>query len=245
MNSGQSRFIKLNFILYGVLALLVPLSAHSAVAEAKNSLSLVENIEQQILTRWETIEQREGSQTKVIVSGLPADYRAPEKCINALKIKSTKELRIGINSIEVSCRHKRNWSLMLTADIEVWQKVVVLRDHISRGESLSQRQVSLQDRNIADLSRGYFASLEDVTNKVSKRSLRAGTALNPSMVTMPIIIKRGQAITLRVDRPGLSVDMKGIALKKGRKGDKIKVKNSSSEKILYGKILSSELVLID
>jgi flagella basal body P-ring formation protein FlgA len=39
--------------------------------------------------------------------------------------------------------------------------------------------------------------------------------------------------------------MKGSALKKGRKGDRIKVENSNSNRVLYGTIVDSDLVLID
>jgi flagella basal body P-ring formation protein FlgA len=134
---------------------------------------------------------------------------------------------------------------MLNADIQVFRDVVVLRDNISRGDQVTASNLTLHKRNIADLQRGYFTSFEPIINNISKRSLKAGTALNPRMIDLPIIIKRGQSVTLKVDRAGFSVDMKGLALKKGRKGDKIKVKNSSSGKILYGTVLSANFVLID
>lgn len=245
MNSRQSRFIWQNFILYGVFALFAPFSVADGSHQEPSEIHLSDVIEKKILERWLSIEQRDSSQVNVIIRGLPSEYRAPNKCLDVLKVKPVKELRIGNNSIEVSCKLKRTWSLILTADIEVWQKVVVLRNHIARGETLTNHHLSLQLRNIADLSRGYFSLISDVQGNISKRSLRSGSAINQTMITKPIILKRGQAVTLRVNRPGLSVNMKGIALKKGREGDIIKVKNSSSEKILYGKILSSDLVLID
>lgn len=245
MNSEQSRFIWQNFILCGVLTFCTPLVTASPNSSGVGSVSLAAQIEQQVLQRWLTIEQRDDRQVNVIISGLPSQYRAPKGCLSALKIKPFKALRIGNNSIEVSCQFKPNWSLVLAADIEVWQKVVVLRNHLTRGEIIGKQHVALQPRNLANLSRGYITSLRDVLGNVSKRSLRAGAALNRSMINLPLIMQRGQTITLRVNKPGISVNMKGIALKKGRLGDKIKVKNSRSEKVLFGTIISSDTVLID
>ena len=134
---------------------------------------------------------------------------------------------------------------MLNADIEVWRDVVVLRDHLSRGQRVKRTSLVLQQRNIGDLQRGYYTEIKGIIGHISKRSLKAGTAISPGMINLPLIVKRGQAITIRVERPGFSVNMKGFALKKGRKGDRIKVKNSNSDKVLYGTIVESDLVLID
>lgn len=248
MNSVRFRFITQKFILHGILLFLVPVTACIALEAPSAALSegtLESKISILILERWYALGQREGSISKVLIKGIPSGYQAPGKCLEALEVKAAKQLRPGNNSIEVNCTLRRSWSLMLNADIEVWRNVVVLRDHIGRGERITDSSLVLQQRNIADLQRGYFTSFEQVINNVSKRSLRAGAAVNPSMINLPILVKRGQAITLRAKRVGFSVDMKGLALKKGRQGEKIKVKNSSSGKVLYGTIITPDLVLVD
>jgi flagella basal body P-ring formation protein FlgA len=244
MNSVCFRFIIQRFILHGVLLFFVPIAACLAL-EAPSEEALESKVARLILEQWHALGQREDSTSKVLIKGIPSGYQAPGRCSEALTIMMAKQLRPGNNSIEVNCIHRRSWSLMLNADIEVWRDVVVLRDHIARGERITHLSLVLQKRDIADLQRGYFTSFAEVANNVSKRSLRAGATLNPSMVNLPILVKRGQAITLRVKRIGFSVDMKGLALKKGRQGEKIKVKNSSSGKTLYGTIVSPDLVLVD
>ena len=217
-----------------------PLSQANAVSAG----SLEQYVEKDVLAQWHTLGQRSESVSKVIISGIPQGYKAP-KCTTQLEIKPIKTLSLGRNSIQISCQHRSSWSLMLNAEIQVWRNVVVLRDHLSRGEQIRETSLALQQRNIGTLQRGYFTQISDVLNNISKRSLKAGTAVSPSMINLPIIVKRGQAITLRAKRPGFAVDVKGLALKKGRKGDKIKVKNGSSNKVLYGTIVHSDLVLVD
>lgn len=240
MNSRCGRFVKQFFSFLLALAIF---SANS-YADSINSKDLQQEIKQRVLAQWQSLEQRPDALSKVEVIGLPAGYKS-QKCPQALKVKANKQLTIGRNSIQVSCPNTSSWSLMLTANIEVWRNVVVIRDHLARGERIQSNSLTLQQRNIGGLQRGYFTSLKQVTGNISKRSLKAGTAVSPSMIDLPIIIQRGQLVTLRVEHPGLAVNMKGIALKKGRKGDVIKVKNSSSNRVLFGTVVHADLVLIN
>lgn len=240
MNSRCERFMKQNLFFLVLHCLCSPLSQANDIKPDQ----LEQHISNSILDQWQVIGQRDGAVSKVVISGIPQGYKSPE-CRTPLEVKPTNTLRLGRNSIEVSCQHRSSWSLMLNADIEVWRDVVVLRDHLSRGQRVKRTSIVLQQRNIGDLQRGYYTNIKDIMGNVSKRSLKAGTAISPSMINLPIIVKRGQAITLRAERPGFSVNMKGFALKKGRKGDRIKVKNGKSNKVLYGRIVDSDLVLID
>lgn len=240
MNSIYSSFIK--HFVYFLFFLPFCSLTHAADVILANDLKKV--IESEVLSQWQALGQRKGSRSNVIISGIPNSYRS-HACPEKLQVDSGKQLTLGRNSIQVSCATSSNWSLMLTAEIEVWREVVVIRDHLSRGERIRLSSLTLQERNIGNLQRGYFTDLNDVANQVSKRSLRAGVALDPSMVDLPIIIRRGQTVTLRVEHPGLSVNMQGIALSKGRKGDVIKVKNSRTDKVLFGTVVHADLITIN
>lgn len=240
MNSRWGRFVKQFFSFLFAFSF----AGINSYANSISSEDLKHEITQQVLAQWQSLEQRSDALSKVEIIGLPAGYKS-QKCPQALEVKATKQLTIGRNSIQVSCPNTSSWSLMLTANIEVWRNVVVIRDHLARGERIQSNSLTLQQRNIGGLQRGYFTSLKQVSGNISKRSLKAGTALNPSMVDLPLIIQRGQLVTLRVEHPGLAVNMKGIALKKGRKGDVIKVRNSSSNRVLFGTVVHADLVLIN
>lgn len=249
----DSRVISLlkQFLYFLLLLPAFSLNSHSNNSKSLNAdpvtlsaYDLKMDIEQIVLAQWQQLGQRKGSRSQVIISGVPESYRS-HKCPETLQVDVSKQLTLGRNSLQVSCATSSSWSLTLTAEIEVWRDVVVIRDHLARGERIKTSSLTLQERNIGDLQRGYFTELADVIGNVSKRSLKAGVALNPSMVDLPIIVRRGQAITLRVEQPGLSVNVQGIALKKGRKGDVIKVKNSRTEKVLFGTIINAELILVN
>jgi flagella basal body P-ring formation protein FlgA len=240
MNSRCGRFVQ-QFIPF---LLSLSFFVTNGYADLIHSDDLQHQIKQRVLDQWQSLEQRQDVSSKVKIIGLPAGYTSP-KCPQKLEVKANKQLTLGRNSIEVSCPNTSSWSLMLTANIEVWRNVVVIQDHLARGERIQSDSLTLQQRNIGGLQRGYFTNLNEVFGQVSKRSLKAGTVLNPSMIDLPIIIQRGQLVTLRVEHPGLTVNMKATALKKGRKGDLIKVKNNSSNRVLFGTVVHADLVLVN
>ena len=106
------------------------------------------------------------------------------------------------------------------------------------------RDLMLQPRNLANLRQGYFTDQQSLIGMDSKRSLKAGSVINPHMVQAPFVIQRHQKVVLSINKPGIAVQMNGIALTKGRLGERIRVRNSSSQKVLQGVVVSSERVLV-
>ena len=51
-----------------------------------------------------------------------------------------------------------------------------------------------------------------------------------SQLDSPVMVERGQRVLMIADQDGVEARTMGIASKKGRKGEMIKVKNESSER---------------
>jgi flagella basal body P-ring formation protein FlgA len=70
---------------------------------------------------------------------------------------------------------------------------------------------------------------------IAKRNIPAKTVLHPNMfgpVKAPIIIKRNQMVIIRIDMPGFLITAFGKAMKDGRAGEYIKVRNVDSQRII-------------
>ncbi len=52
----------------------------------------------------------------------------------------------------------------------------------------------------------------------------------------PILIKRGDAVTITAEGDGLSVKMPGVAMSDGRRGEQIRIKNNNSAKIVDAQV---------
>ncbi|PKL50676.1 MAG: flagella basal body P-ring formation protein FlgA [Planctomycetes bacterium HGW-Planctomycetes-1] len=135
---------------------------------------------------------------------------------------------------------------------------------LSGDKELATREVSFllkyDHRRVAaqvDIPRGAILSSENikVENFVSnypepadwtapyglaaKRLLPANSIITASMVgpvKPPVILKRNQAVLIKIDRGGLTVTAIGKALQDGTLGEYIKVQNTASQRIIMAKV---------
>ena len=80
--------------------------------------------------------------------------------------------------------------------------------------------------------------------KQIKRTLPRGRVLAQDMLIEPAIIKKRELTRLRVNVGKLVVSTIGIALKDGRLGETIPVKNVSSKKTVYGVVQADGTVVV-
>lgn len=156
----------------------------------------------------------------------------------------------GAGEVKLSARMTPGRSVQ-----QVTVKVAVIR----AGEQIATRQVPFEmeykcKRAIAlvDIAAGGLINpknvkVETVTadypqrrwrspyGLVAKRALSANSVIRPDAVVpanAPIVVKRGKAVLIRVELPGLCITAIGQALQDGRAGEYIKVRNMDSQRII-------------
>lgn len=152
--------------------------------------------------------------------------------------------REGQTTVQVRCTAPVAWSLFIPVRIERYLEVLVLARPVERQQVLGPSDLRLERQAVSKLTSGYFTDPKEVIGLSARRRLTAGQVLIPAHVETRPLIKRGQEVTLYVSRPGLMVRMKGIALEDGRLGDRIRVRNSSSKKVVEGYVESADSVRI-
>ncbi len=152
--------------------------------------------------------------------------------------------REGQTTIQVRCAGPVSWSLFIPVRIERYLSVVVLDRPVERQQMIGPADLRLERQAVSSLTSGYFSDLESVIGLRTRRRLAAGQVLIPAHVEQPPLIKRGQEITIYAVKPGLTVQMKGIALEDGRLGQRIRIRNSSSKRIVEGYVESADTVRI-
>ena len=77
------------------------------------------------------------------------------------------------------------------------------------------------------------------------QNLSKGTILTKHMIKSPMAIKRGQMVTLIAKNSVIEVRMEGKAMSKGAIGERIKVKNLKTNRIVEGIILDKHLINVN
>jgi flagella basal body P-ring formation protein FlgA len=211
-------------------------------APATQASGWQQDVEQRLLIRWQEISGHE-SDSALSFPGLPADYQLPD-CEGGFDLALVKPLQAGRNGLELSC-NTPYWKQHLAVQLHIYKAVAVLRKPVSAGQPLTADDISMVRHDTGELTKGYYLHPEDVQEQISRRSLRAGTVLSPDMLDPPVIINRGERVKIRVNRPGIRIEMNGTALENGRQDERIRVRNEQSQKIVHGRVAGRGLVQVE
>lgn len=167
------------------------------------------------------------------------------KCEEALETFSSAD-KPGRSrySIGVRCNGDQPWALYVPVSMSVFRKVLVLGREVGRGGLLTQADIRLEERDITRLRRGYLENPEQVLGKTPRRSVKAGTVLSPSLLESSALVSRGSRVTILGELGGIEVRMEGKALGNGALGERIQVRNSSSNRRVEATVVAAGIVQV-
>ena len=113
------------------------------------------------------------------------------------------------------------------------QAVFVLKHHKKKGDKVERSDLILSHEKKI-LSTDAFDNLDHVLGKRLRRSLRKGAILKTNHLSPDWLVYKIQKIIIEHKIGEIYVKMKGLALSNGAKGDRILVKNISSNKTVEG-----------
>lgn len=148
-------------------------------------------------------------------------------------------------TIGVRCESQRPWKIFVPVKVKIMSPAVVLTRRLNPGDDIDVTDVSLQTRDVSTMAYGYFSDLKSIQGYTAKRSLANGTLLSPEMLKAPLLIQRGQTVTIAAESGSLSIKMNGKAMSDGSKGDIIRVKNLNSGRIVEGVVQNNGSVKIN
>lgn len=164
------------------------------------------------------------------------------KPLTAFESPNTKN--VGRTTVGVRCDGDKSWKLYISVEIQVVEKVVILKQHVTKNAVLQASDLALTEQNVTSLHQGYYTSPQQLIGKYAKNAMQAGAVISPSHVKNPMAIKKGALVTIVADISGIQVRMKGKALKSGALGDWISVRNLSSNRKVEGKITNAGVIQV-
>lgn len=143
---------------------------------------------------------------------------------------------------DLSCHDANGWNINVTIKPDIYLPVLVTKNTVERGERLSANDVQLKRHNISSLRGSYLTDPDDVVGLTAKRRIRPLQPLSASQLDMPILVTRGQKVIMIASQDGIEAKTLGEAMKNGRKGELIQVKNLSSKQVVSAVVDQSGVV---
>lgn len=192
----------------------------------------------------DSVGATDGQETQIEIGQLDSRLRLT-RCAHPPTAQLAPGTRAeGHTTINVRCSDPVSWSLFVPARIERYLAVVVLARPIARQQVIRPEDVRLERQAVSGLTNGYFTATQAVVGMAARRRLTPGQVVTSAHIVRHRIVERGQTVTLFSARPGLIVRMKGVALEDGSEGERIRVRNSASKRVVEGYVEPSGAVRV-
>ncbi|MCD6186482.1 MAG: flagellar basal body P-ring formation protein FlgA [Deltaproteobacteria bacterium] len=129
-------------------------------------------------------------------------------------------------------------------DIETLANVVVAIRPLGRHKIITQADISVKRIDISKLQVNIISDPEKVIGRRTKRSIDPATVLRTDLVELPPIVKRGDVVTIIAEAGGMRITALGKVKKKGHKGERLKVINLNSKKVIYARVVDANTVRV-
>ncbi|MFK5985829.1 MAG: flagellar basal body P-ring formation chaperone FlgA [Pseudomonadota bacterium] len=168
-----------------------------------------------------------------------------KKCQQALIAEVSGNFKVNKHfTIGVRCQKPR-WSYYVSFKAVITAPVVIATTTILRGEYIIPEMLTLVNQTISGQHRRYFKRISDVAGKQAKRTIKTTKAITASQLQIHYLVKRKQQVMIVAKNSRLMVKMKGIALSNGKQNQRIKVRNTNSNKIIEGVVSAAGVVVVN
>lgn len=223
-----------------VTATLATVAIESARAAPMQPL---EEIEQAVRALADTRVSADAD-SEIVIGRLDPRLRLP-RCTQALATRFTHAARgNGSMSVEVRCEGSKPWSLYVPVTIARYADVVVAARPLARGHVITAADLTTARQRV-DLARhDYLVNAASAIGQITRRSLAGGQMLGTRQLERPNLVRRGEQVTLSIGNHAINVSVKGTALADGSMGERIRVRNLSSKRIVEGTVTEAGVVVV-
>jgi len=117
-------------------------------------------------------------------------------------------------------------------------RIVVPSHDIARGETINESDLTFATVDGAALMSGVPTKMDEVKGMQSRRMLAAGQPFRAEDVRRPIVVTKGQTVTMQFLAPGVELTAMGRAMSEGGVGDTVTIQNPISYRMIAGTVVA-------
>jgi flagella basal body P-ring formation protein FlgA len=117
-------------------------------------------------------------------------------------------------------------------------RIVVPAHDIARGDVIGDSDLTFGTIHGTAAMNGTVTTMDALKGMEARRVLRAGETVSVTDVRRPIVVTRGQTITMTFEAPGVDLTAMGRAMGEGGVGDTIIVQNPTSFRMISAVVIA-------
>jgi len=190
---------------------------------------------------------REYSQDAQLVSFDYSDDVLLVPGISSLGATARPTSRPGIFDFDLTATVKEQPPVRFTVQgqVDEWREVPVASRSLQRGKRVGEGDISMARLKSVHIPVDANYEAEAIVGQEAKRNISAGEVFRNTKLAIPPIIAAGASILMRYKSDLLEATATGVALDDGLKGERIRVRNDASRRILEATVIESGLVGVE
>jgi flagella basal body P-ring formation protein FlgA len=129
--------------------------------------------------------------------------------------------------------------------LEVLKGVVVSSKFLSKDTRISSDDIRLVNKWFDRIPARVVTNLDDVVGRTLKTKVKLNTEITRSMLEKSLVVKKGKLVRIVLQKGPLKMSTIGLSKQNGETGDLIRVKNISSKKTIYAKVVGDSVVCVE
>ncbi|WP_050534558.1 flagellar basal body P-ring formation chaperone FlgA [Yersinia rohdei] len=165
---------------------------------------------------------------------IPTEVSRYKLCQSALRVAAPLNGQRDLSRLryDISCGDGQGWEVAVTVKPDIYLPVWVAKNTLERGKVVAPSDIELKKKNISAAQGSYITNPDEIVGFTVKRRIRNLQIVTSAQLEQPVLVTRGQHVVMIAEQDGIEARMLGEALKNGRKGELIKVKNLSSKRTI-------------
>jgi flagellar basal body P-ring formation protein FlgA len=129
--------------------------------------------------------------------------------------------------------------------IEVLREFVVSNNNLGRDTIITSNDISLQKKWVRSIPINAISTLEEAIGKIIAVSIRPNTEITRTMLKEVMPVKKGKMVHIVLDNGVMKIMAMGLSEEDGAEGAIVKVRNITSSKIIYARVIGQAKVKVD
>jgi flagella basal body P-ring formation protein FlgA len=121
-------------------------------------------------------------------------------------------------------------------------RIVVPAHDIARGDTIGESDLTYVTVDGNALMSGVATTMDEIRGMQARRVLAAGSAVRGDDVRHPIVVIKGQTVTMIFSVPGVEVTAMGRAMSEGGVGDTVTIQNPASYRMISATVTAPGIV---
>jgi len=205
----------------------------------KNIIDTAENFLQK------NIDKTKFSRINIRMNSLDSRLNLPQCPLPLATTLAPGSKFTGKTTVHLRCNSSRPWTVFITAQIKLYGLIVETSQPLNKDHVLTEDDLVLSEKDLSRIKYGYFIDTDYLIGKQLRRRLPQNKIIKSNYIKNQTLVKRGENVSIVAENSGYSVKMTGTALSSGSLGDRIRVKNISSKRIIEGTIKRAGVVSIN